>query len=188
MLASHGLTDRQIAAELGIRPGTINTHWSRIRLKLGAATRSEAVSILLNEKAENSRQEIEAEKQSLLDEVHQRREVEDELRENRRQLQLILNNAPAIIWSVDAQGQVLAADGKLANTFGVRPNSSGKNKTALLERVISKATLEKATSGEDVNESTTVEGIAVETRLAPIMEGPEKVYAIIGVTILALPK
>jgi len=44
-LASDGHTDKQIAAELHLSIGTIRTYWSRIRNKLDAATRAQAVGL-----------------------------------------------------------------------------------------------------------------------------------------------
>lgn len=43
-----GLTNAEIAAELGNAPSTIKTHGGRILDRLGAATRAEAVAIWLN--------------------------------------------------------------------------------------------------------------------------------------------
>ncbi|WP_167434104.1 LuxR C-terminal-related transcriptional regulator [Paenibacillus silvae] len=42
---SEGLTSKQIAAEFGISPGTVNTHIRRVFAKLGASSRTHAVQI-----------------------------------------------------------------------------------------------------------------------------------------------
>ncbi len=44
-LAASGLSDNRISAELEIHRGTVLSHWTRIRLKLGAADRTQAVAI-----------------------------------------------------------------------------------------------------------------------------------------------
>jgi LuxR family quorum sensing-dependent transcriptional regulator len=44
-LAASGLSDNRISAELGIHRGTVLSHWTRIRLKLGASDRTQAVAI-----------------------------------------------------------------------------------------------------------------------------------------------
>lgn len=46
-LASIGLTDRQIAETLQASQETIGTHWQRVMKQLDAATRTEAVAIIL---------------------------------------------------------------------------------------------------------------------------------------------
>lgn len=42
-LAGEGKTDKEIARDLGIQPGTVGTLWARIRAKLGPCNRTELV-------------------------------------------------------------------------------------------------------------------------------------------------
>lgn len=44
LLAAQGLTDRQIAGEIGLGEGTVRTYWERIRARLDARSRSEAIA------------------------------------------------------------------------------------------------------------------------------------------------
>ena len=44
-LAAAGMTDKRVGAKLGIAKSTVTAHWVRIRLKLGAATRGEAIAM-----------------------------------------------------------------------------------------------------------------------------------------------
>ncbi|MCW5937643.1 MAG: hypothetical protein KIT11_10100 [Fimbriimonadaceae bacterium] len=44
-LAAEGMTDKQIALELKLSVGTVRTYWSRIRIKLRALTRAQAVGV-----------------------------------------------------------------------------------------------------------------------------------------------
>ena len=44
MLAGEGLTDRQIALHIGLSEGTVRTYWERIRGRLEARSRSEALA------------------------------------------------------------------------------------------------------------------------------------------------
>jgi DNA-binding CsgD family transcriptional regulator len=46
-LAASGITDKQIASQLGLAPGTIRTYWERVRSKLLAANRAQALSMVL---------------------------------------------------------------------------------------------------------------------------------------------
>lgn len=48
-LAAEGLTDKEISARLEIRTKTVRTYWDRIRAKLGAASRTQALSVALRE-------------------------------------------------------------------------------------------------------------------------------------------
>jgi DNA-binding CsgD family transcriptional regulator len=44
-LAAHGLVDKEIAARLQVSVATVRTYWERIRKKLGASNRAEAVAL-----------------------------------------------------------------------------------------------------------------------------------------------
>jgi PAS domain S-box-containing protein len=182
LLASRGLTDRQISGELGIRAGTINTHWSRIRLKLGAATRSEAVSILLKEKADVTQQVLEAEKQNLIDEIAQRKEVESELRDSRKLLQTVLNNAPVILWSTDETGAFLTIEGKVPALLGVKPTANLKQRAAILSEVIEQDAVQEALTGQEVVRLAEREGVWLETRISPMRTAKGVVAGLIGVS------
>lgn len=175
LLASRGLTDRQISTELGIRAGTINTHWSRIRLKLGAATRSEAVSILLKEKALATQQALEQEKEALLSEVQQRQQIEQELRSSRQLLQVVLSNAPMVIWIMDKDGNVEAVEGKAMSLLGLRPTTGLEKRAAAVKALIPDGVLERAYEGEEIAETVEYEGNKFELRISPIFDSKKKV-------------
>jgi len=43
-LATRGLTDKEICAELGVKMTTVRTHWLRVRAKLGVVNRGQAIA------------------------------------------------------------------------------------------------------------------------------------------------
>jgi DNA-binding CsgD family transcriptional regulator len=178
LLASRGLTDRQISAELGIRAGTINTHWSRIRLKLGAATRSEAVSILLKEKAMATQQALEQEKEALLSEVSHRQQIEMELRSSRQLLQVVLSNAPIIIWVMDRDGTVEAVEGKALSMLGLRPTTGLEKRAAAVKALVSDKSLKRALDGEEIAEEVSAEDNRFDVRISPIFDSRRKVISL----------
>lgn len=47
LAAAQGLSDKQIAGELGVRISTVRTYWARIRRKLHAINRTHAVCLAL---------------------------------------------------------------------------------------------------------------------------------------------
>jgi len=50
-LATRGLTDKEIASELGVRFTSVKSHWVRIRRKLAAANRAQAIARLLGHRS-----------------------------------------------------------------------------------------------------------------------------------------
>ena len=51
-LASKGFTDDMIARELGIKRGTVNSYWVRIRAKFGPLSRTELVARFVQKNAD----------------------------------------------------------------------------------------------------------------------------------------
>lgn len=49
MCAADGLTDKQISERLGVAEGSIRTYWDRVRHKMGAKSRGEAIAKALRE-------------------------------------------------------------------------------------------------------------------------------------------
>jgi DNA-binding CsgD family transcriptional regulator len=48
--AMEGMTDKEIACDLGISPATVKSYWLRIRQKVGGLTRTEAVARVLQQR------------------------------------------------------------------------------------------------------------------------------------------
>lgn len=82
-LAGQGLTDIEIGARLGIRPNTVAGYWLRMRLKLGAASRTAVAAIYAEEKA----REATVERESLRAEIALRKRAERALREAHAELE-----------------------------------------------------------------------------------------------------
>jgi DNA-binding CsgD family transcriptional regulator len=57
-LASQGFTDKEIAQQLGLSKNTVDTHWKRLRAKLGVPNRTAAVMAHLRETVERQSQEL----------------------------------------------------------------------------------------------------------------------------------
>lgn len=53
-LAARGLTDQQIANELGIRVSTVTTYWIRIRGKLGQLNRAELIALSVRQRSQET--------------------------------------------------------------------------------------------------------------------------------------
>lgn len=81
ILASEGKTDRQIALEIGLGEGTVRTYWERIRGRLDARSRSEAIARALG---------------------NEHRAALDEL----ARLRTLLSSVPEFLWTAQPNGEV----------------------------------------------------------------------------------
>ncbi|MBX3096099.1 MAG: PAS domain-containing protein [Fimbriimonadaceae bacterium] len=57
-LGSEGLTDKAIARQLGLSPGTVRTYWDRLRTLYDAATRGEVIAKAMNRSSERIEREL----------------------------------------------------------------------------------------------------------------------------------
>lgn len=64
-LASQGMTDKEISRDLGISRHTVETHWQRLRERLGVKNRTAAVLASLRETVERQTEELRAANESL---------------------------------------------------------------------------------------------------------------------------
>lgn len=88
-LAASGQTDKIIAEALGLSLGTINDYWTRIRRKLGAASRTEAVAV----HAAKATAQLQEERRSLLGELAERKRVEEALRMSEEAMRALIERA-----------------------------------------------------------------------------------------------
>ncbi len=56
-LSVEGFTNEAIAHRLGLSVGTVNTYWTRIRLKVGGSGRTDTVAKIISQRAEKSIEE-----------------------------------------------------------------------------------------------------------------------------------
>jgi PAS domain S-box-containing protein len=109
-LASEGRTDKGIADVLGISKGTVQGHWDRIRLKLGASSRTEAVASTMGKKTT----ELEADKQLLMAEVAEQGKHESALRQTQTELEVQVQHRTA---------ELTQANEKLKTEIAVRESA-----------------------------------------------------------------
>lgn len=181
LLSSQGLTDRQISVELGIRPGTINTHWSRIRLKLGASTRSEAVAILLRTQAEESIKLLTEERNHLRSRL---RELENESCKAELALSTLVaafRVLPMVLWATDESGRCLFVDGLPARELRLHEGLEGQ--TAFLKALAKPEDLQKAMEGRVLTTEGEFGDRRFETHLGPWREEESNRRQVVGLSI-----
>ncbi len=166
VLSSQGLTDRQIAVELDIRPGTINTHWSRIRLKLGASTRSQAVAILLRAQAEEQSRQLRRERDSLLQQLEDKTQAQQRLGSIAKAASVALRELPIVLWVADESGAPLLLEGKAAGTLGA-PGAAPDAQAQFVRALAKEEDFQRALEGRACSSEGAFEDRRFETHLAP---------------------
>lgn len=110
-LSIEGLTNDAIAHRLGLSVGTINTYWIRIKLKMGASGRTDAVANVVKQRAELECEEAKVDWQGL-QAILAKREILDllvekehdrELRTMRALLQIAVDKIQATVWATDSE-------------------------------------------------------------------------------------
>lgn len=97
-LAAEGLTDRQMAAQLGISAETIASYWRRIFARFDAMSRTEVVARALQKEAQG----LSEERERLLFEIAERQRVERLLQQSNQRLFVLMDNLPsAVLFETD---------------------------------------------------------------------------------------
>lgn len=105
-LAADGLTDKEIAQRLGIGAKTVRTYWDRIRGKLGASSRTQALSMAL-------------------------RAAFDELAASEARLRSLLEEMPTLLLATDSDGRVAFHNRAVEDVLGLRADQVDEPATLL---------------------------------------------------------
>lgn len=102
-LAAEGLTDKQIAKQLGVTPGTVATHWKRLRVHFNSSSRTEVVARVIAGASEARQAEDRSDRELLLFEIAQRERAEEELRRANEKLANLVQERADLLASVMAK-------------------------------------------------------------------------------------
>ncbi len=105
--AAEGMTDKEIAAVLGISTETVNTYWRRIRQRFGAVNRAEVVALVTREKTADTLKLMSEENERLLFEIAQRKRAEAQALTSEMRWLSLLRHAPDIIHHCTLDGVIL---------------------------------------------------------------------------------
>ena len=122
--ARQGLGDKQIAAELGLSTDTVRTYWQRIRKKVGAGTRAEIIATLGEQQTQAALREVESEKDTLVQEILQRKSVEKRLRASEQQFRLLADAMPQIVFAADASAKAVYFNQRFYDYTGLTPEKA----------------------------------------------------------------
>lgn len=135
--------------------------------------------------SEKNRQ-LEAMHASLEERVQELKEAESALRQSQERLHTVIDNAPVIIWGVDAQGTLTFLEGKPLQEIGIRPeNFVGTSVFEIPDgRVPQLASqFRRALQGETFTNVEKMRGRIFEMRYAPLFDVAGEVDGIIGIAV-----
>jgi PAS domain S-box-containing protein len=116
--AAEGMTDNGISQRLGISVATVNSYWVRIRSKLGAQSRTEAVAMALRAQAETNLRKLQSENERLAQELAAGAKPEHNGEMDPAALQGFLQAAADGIMIVGKSGTILGCNPAMAEMFG----------------------------------------------------------------------
>jgi PAS domain S-box-containing protein len=130
-LAIVGLTDQEIARQLGISPSTVISYWVRIRGKLGSFSRTELVAGALRQSAMTQLDELREQTKGLQEKLAiERRSAKDS--SMGELYRTILDGMPEAVMATDAQGTILYANADAEALFGYEPGELAGTSVQLL--------------------------------------------------------
>lgn len=116
-LAAEGHTDGSIAHELGISEATVNTYWSRVRIKVGPYSRPELISKIIHRELDGIISELQEENKHLHEELRRAAVRESLATEEGCNRHLVLQ-APDAIVIVTPNGDLETVNAEAARLFG----------------------------------------------------------------------
>lgn len=130
--------------------------------------------------------QLEAMHASLEERVQELKEAESALRQSQERLHTVIDNAPVIIWGVDARGTLTFLEGKPLQEIGIRPEQFVG--TSVFEipdgRVPQLASqFRRALQGETFTNVEKMRGRIFEMRYAPLFDAEGEVDGIIGIAV-----
>jgi len=118
-LAAQGLTDKEIAAQLGISRETVGTYWKRMRQRLGVNNRTEVVAKALKHDSTTAIERITEANRRLQESISERIRYEEQLTESLTRLQEMLDNLDEGVLFVDENRRVLFCNQRFVRMFAI---------------------------------------------------------------------
>jgi DNA-binding CsgD family transcriptional regulator len=133
-LCVEGLTNEQIALQLGLSIGTINTYWLRIKFKAGGLGKTDTVVKVLSERAKRAVRSGDLEQIGLPEVVAQRTEYVRQYRIALSLLQLTLDQLKAVVWAANTELTIqVIMNGKYPINHNGTEWEAGKTVRAMFE-------------------------------------------------------
>jgi DNA-binding CsgD family transcriptional regulator len=116
-LCVEGLTNEGIAHKLGIRVGTVNTYWLRIKLKVGGLGRTDTVVRVIKERAEKALRASDDDREILTELLAEKHHGELEARAALALFHFAMSQITATVWATDHDLTIhILANGEFPST------------------------------------------------------------------------
>jgi PAS domain S-box-containing protein len=117
--------------------------------------------------------------------ISERQRAEQALRESERLLRSVIDNAPIILWAVDAEGRFTFSEGRGLKSLGLLPGEAvGQSLFELYadnHEII--AAVRSALAGTEVRAVAVVQDMSWETRYGPLTDDAGQILGAMGVSI-----
>lgn len=126
VLAGEGKTDIEISQQLKISPATVSVYWTRLRSKLRAKSRTEAVALAFRYQAEHDQRRLQDECNRVVKEAAEEKALTDAIRQ-------VIESAADGVFISDPRGALSYANPALEQLFGYgRRSLVGRNISDLM--------------------------------------------------------
>jgi PAS domain S-box-containing protein len=117
--------------------------------------------------------------------ISERQQAEQALRESERLLRSVIDNAPLVLWAVDAEGRFTFSEGRGLKSLGLRPGEVvGQSLFEIYagnDEII--AAVRSALAGTEVRAVAVVQGMSWESRYGPLTNDAGEILGALGVSI-----
>ncbi len=114
--------------------------------------------------------------------ISEQNQAKAALRQQELRLRTVVDNAPVILWAVDAEGRFTLSEGKGLSSLGLRPGEVVGQSVFDLYREIPKipAAVRRALAGESFTATVRVRDLTYDCRYAPLRNEKGEVTGVIG--------
>ncbi|HLO98799.1 MAG TPA: helix-turn-helix transcriptional regulator [Fimbriimonas sp.] len=185
-LCLRGLTNEAIAHHLGIKLGTVNTYWLRIKLKVGGQGKADTVARVIRARADLALTQERTLVTDLREALVKKEKENLELRTELALTQVAMDRIQSTVWATDNQFRIyLLANGEFpSKTFGWKWEV-GKRVDELFESAKSNhlaiSAHEAALQGQESSVRLAEEYSQVILRVLPLREESEDIVGCVSI-------
>lgn len=185
-LSLDGFTNEAIAHKLGIRLGTVNTYWLRIKLKVGGQGKADTVGRVIKQRTEAALREAKFAQSGMAATLAERETEIVELRAALALYQLAMDQIKSTVWATDLDLKLyLVANGEFPSSYFGSSWEIGKSVeeifTSERSAELAIAAHRDAVEGQESYVRLTDEFANVSLRVMPLREDSDAVVGCVAI-------